>query len=190
MNRAEIKIGGFGGQGVIMAGIILGKAASIFDRHCATMIQSFGPEARGSACAAQVIVDEKPIAYPYIKTASILIAFNQDAYESFAPQLRPDGILIHEADMVHLRDDHPVTLRRFGIPATRIAEEIGRALYQNVVMIGAFSAITGWLSYESVEKAVRDSIPRGTEETNLAALKRGYDHARALVTSAPAQVRA
>jgi 2-oxoglutarate ferredoxin oxidoreductase subunit gamma len=189
MNRAEIKIAGFGGQGVIMAGIILGKAASIFDRFHATMIQSFGPEARGSACAAQLIVDENPIAYPYIKTASFLVAFNQDAYELFGPQLRPDGTLIYEEDMVKLHTDRPTAWRTYAIPATRIAEEIGRSLYQNVVMLGAFAAITGWLSYESVEKAVKDSIPRGTEEVNLKALKRGYDHARALLPqSAPATV--
>ena len=178
MKHEEIKIAGFGGQGVIMAGIILGKAASIFDRYHATMIQSFGPEARGSACAAQVIVDENPIAYPYLRTVTILVALNQDAYELFHSQLRPDGILIYEEDMVKLHADHPRTWRTYPIPATRIAEEIGRALFQNVVMLGAFTAITGWLSYEAVEKALLDSIPKGTETPNRAALKRGFDHAR------------
>lgn len=181
MNRAEIKVAGFGGQGVILAGIILGKAASIYDHLHATMIQSFGPEARGSACAAQVMIDKSPIAYPYIKHPSMLVAFNQDAYNLFAHQLSENGILIYEEEIVTLGHLHPTSTRTFGVPAARIAEEIGRALVQNIVMVGAFAGIVDLISYEAVEKAVRDSIPRGTEELNMRALERGYAFAQDLV---------
>jgi len=184
MNRAEIKVAGFGGQGVILAGIILGKAASIYDNKHATMIQSFGPEARGSACAAQVMIDKNPIAYPYIKHPSILVAFNQDAYNLFAHELAEDGILIYEEDIVHLGDLHPASTRTFAVPATRIAEEIGRTLVQNIVMVGAFAGIVDLISFEAVEKAVRDSIPRGTEELNMKALERGYAYAQELIGAA------
>lgn len=185
MNRAEIKIAGFGGQGVILAGIILGKAASIFDRFHATLIQSFGPEARGSACAAQVMIDVDEIAYPYIKHPTILVAFNQDAYNLFAHQLAPNSILIYEQDIVRLGNLHPPTAKTYAIPATRIAEEIGRTLVQNIVMVGAFAGIVDLMSFDAVEKAVRDSIPRGTEELNMKALQRGYTFARELVDAVP-----
>ncbi len=181
MTRAEIKVAGFGGQGVILAGIILGKAASIYDHLHATMIQSFGPEARGSACAAQIMIDKNPIAYPYIKHPSILVAFNQDAYNLFAHQLSDNGILIYEEDIVTLGELHPKSTLTYGVPATRIAEEIGRTLVQNIVMVGAFAGIVDLISFEAVEKAVRDSIPRGTEELNMKALERGYAFAQDLV---------
>lgn len=176
MTRAEIKIAGFGGQGVIMAGIIIGKAASIFDDFHATMIQSFGPEARGSACSTQVVVDRALIAYPYINKSSILVVFNQEAYELFEPQLKDDGLLLYEEDMVTLRPDQRASIRAYGVPATRIAEEVGRALVQNVVMVGFFAAFCDFLAYDAVEKAVLDSIPPATKDLNFAALKRGYEH--------------
>ncbi len=175
MEHAEIKIAGFGGQGVIMAGIIIGKAASIFNEYNATMIQSFGPEARGSACSAQVIVDRSPIAYPYVQHSSILVALNQEAYKLFAPSLSKDGILIYEQDMVTLDPSVTNGVRLYGVSATRIAEELGRVIVQNVVMVGFFAAVTGLLSYEDVSSAVKDSIPAGTEGLNLEALKRGFD---------------
>ncbi len=181
MNRAEIKVAGFGGQGVILAGIILGKAASIYDNKHATMIQSFGPEARGSACAAQVMISRDPIAYPYIKHPSILVAFNQDAYNLFAHQLSENGILIYEEDIVTLGHRHPRSARTYGIPATRIAEQIGKTLVQNIVMVGAFAGLVDLISYEAVANAVRDSIPRGTEVLNMKALESGYDYAHGLV---------
>jgi len=176
VTRAEIKIAGFGGQGVISAGIIVGKAASIFDSYHATMIQAFGPEARGSACSTQVVVDQTPIAYPYIQRPSVLVAFNQEAYELFEPQLRDDGLLLYEEDMVKLRPNQRRTLRTFGIPATRIAEEVGRAMVQNVVMVGFFTAFCDFLTYDAVQKAVLDSTPASTKDLNLAALKRGYEY--------------
>lgn len=175
MEHAEIKIAGFGGQGVIMAGVIIGKAASIFNNYHATMIQSFGPEARGSACSAQVIVDKTPIAYPYVQHSSILVALNQEAYKLFAPSLSKDGILIYEQDMVKLDDSLTNGVRKYGVSATRIAEDLGRVIVQNVVMVGFFAAVTGLLSYEDVASAVKDSIPKGTEGLNLEALKRGYE---------------
>lgn len=173
--KYEIKIGGLGGQGVILSGIVLGRAACIYDNKFATLIQSFGPEARGSACSAQVIISEKTIAYPYIKTPDILVVMSQDAYNKFFPELSPNGILITEEELVKVGDIRG-GMRHFKIPATRFAEEIGRKMVLNIVMIGFFTAVAKILSIDAVQKALLDSVPKGTEDLNLRALKKGYEY--------------
>lgn len=175
MERTEIKVGGFGGQGVILSGYIIGRAASIFDDKHATMIQAFGPEARGSSCSAQLIVSSEPIAYPYITTPSLMIILSQEAYSKFSPELGAGGILITEEDLVvpqNLRKD----IRHFSIPATRFAEELGKKIVVNIVMIGFATAVTGLVSAMAMRKAVSVSVPKGTEELNLKAFDRGYEY--------------
>lgn len=181
MSKTEIRIGGLGGQGVILCGMIVGKAASIYDGKHATMIQAFGPEARGSACSAQVTVDDRPIAYPYVKRPDILVVMSPDACKQFAPQLKPGGLLLYESELISLAQGIPPGVRAFGIPATRFAEEIGRRLVLNIVMVGFFAGVTGLLSYGAVEKAVLDSVPRGTEDLNMRALKKGYDYGKEII---------
>lgn len=184
MSRTEIKIAGFGGQGVIMAGMIIGKAASIFGDLHATMIQSFGPEARGSACSAQVIVDRDPIAYPYVRNSSVLVAFNQEAYKQSEHLISDGGTLIYEEDMVTPGDLTARGIRLYAVPATRIAEELGRSIAGNVVMVGFFAAVTGVLDFPAVEQAVKDSVPKASEELNMNALRRGYEHGRKVLADA------
>ncbi len=180
MERTEIKIGGFGGQGVILSGYIIGRAAAIYDDKHATMIQAFGPEARGSACSAQVIVSPDAVAYPYIVAPRIMILMSQEAYSKFSPELAPGGILITEEELVathQLRKD----VKHFSIPATRIAEELGKRLVLNIVMMGFMTAVTGLLGLESMRKAVTASVPKGTEELNLKAFDRGYEYGMKLM---------
>jgi 2-oxoglutarate ferredoxin oxidoreductase subunit gamma len=175
MPRTEIKIGGFGGQGVILSGYIIGRAAAIFDKKNATMIQAFGPEARGSACSAQVVVSEEPIAYPYITAPQVMVVMSQEAYTKFAPELAEGGILITEEELVktiNLRKD----LKLFSIPATRIAEELGRKMVLNIVMMGFFAAVTKIVAPEAMRDAVKASVPKGTEKLNLDAFDRGYQY--------------
>jgi 2-oxoglutarate ferredoxin oxidoreductase subunit gamma len=181
MDKTEIRVGGLGGQGVILCGMIIGKAASIHDGKHATLIQAFGPEARGSACSAQVTVADSPIGYPYVKRPDILIVMSPDAYTQFAPQLAPGGTLLYEDELIALDGTLPEGARAFGIPATRFAEELGRRLVLNIVMAGFFTGVTGLLSFEAVEKAVRESVPRGTEDLNLRAFRRGYEYGRAMI---------
>jgi 2-oxoglutarate ferredoxin oxidoreductase subunit gamma len=181
MDKTEIRVGGLGGQGVILCGMIIGKAASIFDGKHATLIQAFGPEARGSACSAQVTVADAPIGYPYVKKPDILIVMSPDAYTQFAPQLAPGGSLLYESDLITLDDKLPAGAKAFGIPATRIAEELGRRLVLNIVMAGFFAGVTGLLSVASVEKAVQSSVPKGTEDLNLRAFRKGYEFGRATI---------
>ncbi len=175
MARTEIKIGGFGGQGVILSGIIIGKAASIFDNKHATLIQSFGPEARGSACSAQVIVSDQYITYPYVKKPSILMVMSQEAYTKFEPELEDNGILITEEDLIQIHQLRP-GIQHYSVPATRIAEELGRRIVLNIVMVGFFTAVTRLVDVDAMRNAVKDSIPKGTEDLNLRAFDRGYEY--------------
>lgn len=178
MARTEIKIGGFGGQGVILSGYIIGRAASIYDNKYATMIQAFGPEARGSACSAQVIVDEEPIAYPYITSPTMMVLMSQEAYTRFSPELAPGGLMITEEELVTVRTVPP-GIRHLSIPATRIAEELGKKMVVNIVMMGYFGAMAGVMSREALRKAVEVSVPKGTQELNLKAFDRGWEYAPA-----------
>ena len=175
MTRTEIRVGGLGGQGIILCGSIIGKAAAIYAGKHAAMIQAFGPEARGSACSAQVIVSDEAIGYPYVRRPDILVLMSQDACTQFAPQLKQGGLVLFEEELVHTNGNLPAQVRTLGIPATRFAEELGRRLVLNIIMVGFFAGATGLLPYEAVEKAVLDSVPKGTESLNLRALGKGYE---------------
>jgi 2-oxoglutarate ferredoxin oxidoreductase subunit gamma len=181
MPKTEIRVGGLGGQGVILCGMIIGKAASIYDGKHATLIQAFGPEARGSACSAQVMIADEVIGYPYVKQPDLLVLMSLDAAAQFIPQLKPGGLVLYESEMIPQLPALPPDARAMGIPATRFAEELGRRLVLNIVMVGFFAGVTGLLSFASVEKAVLDSVPKGTQELNLRALRKGYEYGRELV---------
>lgn len=170
----EIRIAGFGGQGVILAGMIIGRAATIYDEKHVTLTQSFGPEARGSACSVQLIVSPEPVLYPYLTHSDILVVMSQEACTRFAPSLRPQGILIYEEELVKPHRI-PEGMKAFSIPCTRLADELGRKLFQNVVMVGFTTAVTGIVTPEAARKAVRDSVPPGTELSNLAAFDKGLE---------------
>jgi 2-oxoglutarate ferredoxin oxidoreductase subunit gamma len=181
MGSTEIKISGLGGQGVILAGIIIGKAAALFDNKDATMTQAFGPEARGSACSAQLIVSDDAILYPYVTQARTLIAMSQDAFNKFSPEMAENGTLLIEEELVKV-DKVPKGVKVYAIPATRIAEELGRKMVLNIVMVGFFSAIAKLINPEAVRKAVQESVPKGTEKLNLAAFDRGYEYGQNLLS--------
>ncbi|MDR0498538.1 MAG: 2-oxoacid:acceptor oxidoreductase family protein [Holophagales bacterium] len=181
MAKTEIRIGGLGGQGVILCASIIGKAASIFEGKHATLIQAFGPEARGSACSAQVSVSDSVIGYPYVTSLDILAVMSQDAFNLFAPTIKPDGILLYEEELVKLNDRLPSGIKAFSIPATRFAEELGRRLVLNIVMVGFFAGVTKLCSFEAFRNATLDSVPKGTEDLNLKALQKGYDYGAKLL---------
>ena len=171
----EIRIAGFGGQGVILAAAVIGKAKAIFQDGYATMTQSFGPEARGGSSSAQCVLSDEPILYPYITQPDVLVVMSQEAYTRFAPELKPGGILITEQDLVRVDQIAPGT-RVYGVPATRLAEELGRKVVLNIVMVGFFGAVTGLLDPEALRKAVADSVPQALQTLNLHAFDRGYEY--------------
>jgi 2-oxoglutarate ferredoxin oxidoreductase subunit gamma len=178
MAKTEIRVGGLGGQGVILCGSIIGKAAAIYGGKHATLIQAFGPEARGSACSAQVMVSDEVIGYPYVKQPDILVLMSQDAFTQFIPQLKPGGLVLFENELVEPDGHIPGGSRAVGVPATRFAEELGRRLVLNIVMVGFFTGVTGLVPIEAVERAVLDSVPKGTEDLNMKALRKWYDYGR------------
>jgi 2-oxoglutarate ferredoxin oxidoreductase subunit gamma len=180
MDRTELRISGFGGQGVILAAYVLGKACAVLENGHATLNQSFGPEARGSACSAQLILSGEPVTYPYVRNIDILVAMSQDAYRLFAGEVNPDGLILIDEDLVttEVKPRH----RILGVPATRIAEELGRRIIANMVMVGFFAASCDLLAEESVREAIRTSVPSGTEDANIAAFEAGFEFGRGKVS--------
>jgi 2-oxoglutarate ferredoxin oxidoreductase subunit gamma len=184
MRLTEIRVAGFGGQGVILSAILLGKAASIYENGFATMTQNFGPEARGGACSAQLILSDEPVLYPYVTRPDIMVVMSQEAYNRFAPELKPEGILIIEEDLVRVSDlkgDPKV----YAIPATRIAEELGKRMVLNSVMVGFFTAVTKLLTPDAVRKAVADSVPPSFRELNLKAFEKGLEYGSKELAASP-----
>lgn len=121
---------------------------------------------------------ERSIGYPYVKHPDILVLMSQDAYTQFIPQLKPDGLVLYEEELVNIDGKLPKGARSLGIPATRFAEELGRRLVLNIVMVGFFAGATGLISWEAVEQGVKSSVPKGTEDLNMKALKKGYDYGK------------
>ena len=142
MARIEIRVAGYGGQGVILSAYILGRAAALHGGKHATMNQAFGPEARGSSCSAQLVVDEGPIHYPYVTAPTVLIAMSQTAYDRYVTEVAPGATVLVESELV----DPGQGLdggKVLSVPATRIAESLGNRIYVNMVMVGFFTAATG-----------------------------------------------
>jgi 2-oxoglutarate ferredoxin oxidoreductase subunit gamma len=183
VKTTEIKIGGFGGQGVIMMGYIIGKAASIYAGGHATMTQAFGPEARGSACSSQVIISPDPVLYPYVTLPEIMILMSQEAYSKFSPEIAKNGIMLVEKDLVK-PEKVKEGVKVYAIPATRFAEELGLKIVLNIVMLGFFTGVTKLIDAEAMRKAVETSVPEGTQKKNLEAFDKGYNYGLELVGSA------
>lgn len=178
--RTEIRIGGFGGQGVILAGIILGKAASIFDNNEAVQTQSYGPEARGGASKCEVVVSDSKIDYPKVESPDIFIAMSNEALIKYIVDLKDEGTLIVDPgttdieDVREFIDQHNIKV--YEAPATKTAnDEIGLKIVANIVMVGAITKITGVISENAAIEAIKDSVPAGTEEKNINAFKAGYN---------------
>ena len=180
----EIRISGFGGQGVIRCGYIIGKTASLFDGKHATLTQSFGPEARGSACSAQIVVDSDPVRYPYLTTPDTVVAMSQEAYDKFGSDIRRNGTLMIDDDLVK-PEAAPAGCRVYAIPATRIAEDLGNRIAANIVMLGFFTAITDIISVQSARRALPSSIPPRFLELNEKAFEEGYRFGSELMGSEP-----
>lgn len=179
--KKEIRVSGFGGQGVIKCAFIIGKAASIFDSKFATMTQSFGPEARGSACSAQVVIDDVAVLYPYLLGTNVLVSMSQDAYRKYSPEVGDNGLILIDEDLVKPESPKSGT-KLYSIPATRFAEELGDKIVLNIIMFGFFVAMTGdLLKFEAAKKAVETSVPAASLEMNMKAFNKGYDYGKSLL---------
>lgn len=171
--RIEVRIAGFGGQGIGLAGYILGKAIALFEGLEAVMTQAYGPEARGGASSSSIVISDQEIAYPFIEHPDYLIALSQEAYNRFHPSISQDGIIIIEQDLVEptYQESH------FSIPATRLADDLGVRIAANMVMLGFFSRISGIVSQPALIKSVESSVPTRTLNLNLRALQAGFEFA-------------
>jgi len=179
---AEIRFAGYGGQGIIRSGIIVGRAASIYDNKFSTMSQSFGPEARGGACSSQLVVLESKVLYPYVTRSDVLVAMSQEGYDKFEPELSEEGILLTDEDMVKFKPSSG-KVKVYSIPATRFAEQLGIKIVANVVMLGFFTAVTNIVSYEAMKKAIPESVPAKALDLNMKAFEKGYEYGKQSVTT-------
>lgn len=168
--RTEICLSGFGGQGIVLAGYILGKAITLYDGREAVMTQSYGPEARGGASSANIVVSDETVDYPFVLHPDILVALSQEGYSKFRPGVKPGGLILVDDGLVQPFANDSV----MGIPATQIAEELGKRIVANVVMLGYFSACTEVVSRSVVEKAIETTVKSKTLSLNMRAFEKGY----------------
>lgn len=173
-SRYEIRLAGSGGQGLILAGIILAEAAGIYDGKFVCQTQSYGPEARGGASKAEVVISDAEIDYPKAIQPDVLLAMNQKSLDVFLSDLKPGGLLLVDADLV---SEFPAS-RAVALPFTRIARELGRVMAANIVALGALAQLTGAVSLESLTAAVLARVPKGTEDLNRQALAAGVAAAK------------
>ncbi len=181
MSRYELRFSGSGGQGLITAGIIMAKAASIYEGKQAVQSQSYGPEARGGSSKSEVIISDGPIDYPKATTVDALLAMTQEACDKYTHDLKDGGILLVDSDLVKNLPQGNFKIVSFPIINTA-KTDVGREIVANIVALGAMVALTGQVSRENAEKAVLSSVPEAFIELNRKAFSIGFE--RALAASA------
>ncbi|MEM1563126.1 MAG: 2-oxoacid:ferredoxin oxidoreductase subunit gamma [Candidatus Bathyarchaeia archaeon] len=178
--RVEIRFAGFGGQGIIKSGIMVATAACIYGGKHAVQTQSYGPESRGGACRSEVVIADDEIDFPKVTEPDILVVMSQHAYNEYAETVKNGGTIILDPDMIP-NERELKGVKVFRVPATRMAEELGRRIVANVVMLGAFAAITGIVDKDSLKESIKANVPKGTEELNLKAFEMGYEYGKKVV---------
>jgi 2-oxoglutarate ferredoxin oxidoreductase subunit gamma len=168
--KKEIRICGFGGQGVILSGFIIGKAAAVFMEYNAVQSQSYGPEARGGAARSEIVISDTKIGYPRPTSVDLLVAMSQEAFDSYRDDIRDDTVIVVDPDLVK---NHDIGKPVYTVRAQKIAEELGNKIVTNIVMVGAAMSIFSLLNIEAVRKAVIDSVPKKFIELNTKAFEKG-----------------
>ncbi len=176
----QVRLAGFGGQGIILAGHILGKAATVYQGHEAVLTQAYGPEARGGACSADLVISDEPIDYPYIDRPDLLVVMSQEAHSKYAPTLAPDGTLIIDSQLVRAEGEGIIRA-----PFTRLAEELGARIAANIVMLGFLASVTDSVRLQALEEAVRTSLREKFVPLNLKALEAGYQYGKRMLEAEP-----
>ncbi|MGY5859292.1 MAG: 2-oxoacid:acceptor oxidoreductase family protein [Candidatus Thorarchaeota archaeon] len=173
MTRYEVRIGGFGGQGVVTMAVVAGETASLYDKKYVVQTQSYGPEARGGASKSEIVISDEEVDYPKVQAPDVFVVLSRAAYLEYIHGLKDDGILIIDEDLVEIEGDLPDTVKIFKIPATRIADkEVGSKQATNVVMLGALAVITNIMSIEGLKARIEEKWPRFLK-TNMLALELG-----------------
>lgn len=170
--RREVLFSGFGGQGIILSAVIIGRAAALYDRKYAVQTQVYGPEARGGASMSAVIIDDEPILYPKVRTPDLYLIMSQEGFERYGVHADPAATMVLDTDMVSSRP----SCTWYGVPATSDAKKtLGKVIVANIIMIGALVQVTDLVGDRAIEQSIRDSVPKGTEGLNLKALQRGRE---------------
>jgi len=173
--KKDVRICGFGGQGVILAGFIIGKAASVFMDFNAVQSQSYGPEARGGAARSEVIVSDEKIGFPRPTSVDLLVAMSQESFDTYRDDLKKDTVIVLDPNLV---PKHNIGRPVYKVEAQKIAEELGNKIVTNIVMVGASTSIFGLLDEDAVKKAVLDSVPSRFKELNEKAYEKGLEAGR------------
>lgn len=174
--KTEIRLAGFGGQGIVLLGNIIGKAAAIYNGQYAALTQSYGPESRGGSCRAEVIISDSQIDYPYILSPQIQVILSQEAYSEFGARAPEGTILIIDSDLVKI--DTPPEARVLSIPASRLAQDMGKPVVANIIMLGFLAAQCDVIGTDALRKAILDFIPSGSEKFNMKAFEIGYNYSK------------
>ena len=172
--RREIRLAGSGGQGLILAGVILAEAVGIHEGKFVAQTQSYGPEARGGASKSEVVISDQEIDYPKAVKPDILLVMNQTACDLYIFDVKPGGTLIVDSSLVH----HLPTSLAVALPFTKIARELGHEMMANVVALGALATLTGMVSLPNLEDALLARVPPGTKKLNKQALQAGVKAAK------------
>ena len=181
-DRYEVRLAGEGGQGMILAGVILAEAAAVHDGLNAVQTQSYGPEARGGASRSEVIIARDEVDYPKVMAADLLLCMSQEAADRFYEQVKEDGLIIVDSTSVSRLPSH----RAVAVPISQIAQEAtGRKITASIVALGLVTGLTGIVSHQALSAAVSQRVPRGTEEINMTALEAGYAAAEQLKKELP-----
>ena len=159
---------------------MLAMATCIFDRKNAVQTQSYGPESRGGSCKSEVVISDDEVDYPRVVEPDVLVIMSQEAFTTYVKTLKSGGILLLDPDMVP-RHEFTGNGRVFKVPSTKMAEELGKTIVANVVMLGALIAVSNITTAEAFKNALLSNIPKGTEKLNLAAFEKGYEYGKKLL---------
>jgi 2-oxoglutarate ferredoxin oxidoreductase subunit gamma len=177
LSRTEIRLSGAGGQGIVLAGQILGQAASLYEKgKSATLTQSYGPEARGGSCSAELVISSESVGYPYVISPQVLVIMSQEAYNKYIRNIDPKTVVIIDEDLV--KADSKNNLKILSIPATNLARDMGRVVVANIIMLGFVSSVSDIVSTEALKESILANVPEGTGEFNIKAFTVGYEYGK------------
>lgn len=181
-NRYEIKLSGAGGQGIILAGIILAHSIAVYEDQFVAMSQSYGPEARGGSCSVEIIINDSVIDYPRAEGYDLLLAMNQESCDKFHKDIKENGLLLVDSSFVHNTPHVNVISLPF---SKRAREETGKDITATIMAIGSLCKLAGIVRINNLEHGLFDNVPEGSKEANIKALKTGYAMAEEFIEKNP-----
>ncbi len=179
MTRHEIRICGFGGQGIALAGKILGSAVSVIEKKNSVTTQSYGPESRGGASASNVVISDEIVDFPYVTEPEIFICMSKEAYTKYIDSLKEGGLFLYEENLVPVDERMNKASRIYKIPATEIAEKkLGKKIVANIIMLGFFAELNNLVSKDAILKSVLQMVPARFKDLNQKAFQLGIEYAK------------